>query len=263
MNTFKNIKELVSILYREEKLLSEMFSKRKLLHYKKSYALDIVDNDESKINSLLELSVLRENDNCLEIDDVFLDFFEKILEVNEEINVSFIDENITEIKERIIYYLEVKNEKQKNNHLKFIKKTFRKIGNITLRNVIDIRRNIENTFKNEPNYKVKKLKLKSLDEKRDTIKKLIDKTLSLINTEEITFFEQAKDEELNQILIDLKYNLSDCSHNLIAIQKQIINFLNQIKHQGEFLEKLRKIKYLKDQLNRKPIFKKFFPLKMT
>ncbi len=111
MNTFKNIKELVSILYREEKLLSEMFSKRKLLHYKKSYALDIVDNDESKINSLLELSVLRENDNCLEIDDVFLDFFEKILEVNEEINVSFIDENITEIKERIIYYLEVKNEK--------------------------------------------------------------------------------------------------------------------------------------------------------
>ncbi|MDB0615920.1 hypothetical protein PL372_10290 [Tenacibaculum dicentrarchi] len=247
MNTFKNIKELVSILYREEKLLSEMFSKRKLLHYKKSYALDIVDNDESKINSLLELSVLRESDNCLEIDDVFLDFFEKILEVNEEINVSFIDENIREIKERIIYYLEVNNEKQKNNHLKFIKKTFRKIGNITLRNVIDIRRNIENTFKNEPNYKVKKLKLKSLDEKRNAIKKLIDKTLSLINTEELTFFEQAKDEELNQILIDLKYNLSDCAHNLIAIQKQLINYLNQIKHQGEFLEKLRKVKYLKDQ----------------
>ncbi|MCD8434962.1 hypothetical protein G1K37_07580 [Tenacibaculum dicentrarchi] len=247
MNTFKNIKELISILYREEKLLSEMFSKRKLLHYKKSYALDIVDNDESKINSLLELSVLRESDNCLEIDDVFLDFFEKILEVNEEINVSFIDENIREIKERIIYYLEVNNEKQKNNHLKFIKKTFRKIGNITLRNVIDIRRNIENTFKNEPNYKVKKLKLKSLDEKRNAIKKLIDKTLSLINTEELTFFEQAKDEELNQILIDLKYNLSDCAHNLIAIQKQLINYLNQIKHQGEFLEKLRKVKYLKDQ----------------
>ncbi|MBE7630150.1 hypothetical protein [Tenacibaculum piscium] len=247
MNTFKNIKEILTTLYREEKLLSEMFSKRKLLHYKKSYALDIVDDDESKINSLLELSVLRENDNCLEIDDVFLDFFEKILEVNEEINVSFIDENITEIKERIIYYLEVKNEKQKNNHLKFIKKTFRKIGNITLRNVIDIRRNIENTFKNEPNYKVKKLKLKSLDEKRNAIKKLIDKTLSLINTEELTFFEQAKDEELNQILIDLKYNLSDCAHNLIAIQKQIINFLNQIKNQGEFLEKLRKVKYLKDQ----------------
>lgn len=247
MKTFKNIKELVSILYREEKLLSEMFSKRKLLHYKKSYALDIVDNDESKINSLLELSVLRENDNCLEIDDVFLDFFEKILEVNEEINVSFIDENITEIKERMIYYLEVNNEKQKNNHLKSIKKTFRKIGNITLRNVIDIRRNIENTFKNEPNYKVKKLKLKSLDEKRNAVKKLIDKTLSLINTEELTFFEQAKDEELNRILIDLKYNLSDCAHNLIAIQKQLINYLNQIKHQGEFLEKLRKVKYLKDQ----------------
>jgi hypothetical protein len=40
------------------------------------------------------------------------------------------------------------------------------MGVITFRSVVDLRRNIENTFKNESNYKNKHLKLKNLDEKR-------------------------------------------------------------------------------------------------
>jgi hypothetical protein len=41
--------------------------------------------------------------------------------------------------------------------------------------------------------------------------------------------------------------LNECSHNIIEIQKQIIEFLNQIKYQGNLVEKIRKVKYLKDQ----------------
>ena len=62
----------------------------------------------------------------------------------------------------------------------------------------------------------------------------------------MTFFKTATDVELNGIITNLKYSLSECSHNLIEIEKQIIDYLNQIKHQGKFLEKLRKLKYLKD-----------------
>ena len=247
MKNFSNIKELVSTLNREEKLLSEMFTKRKSLNYKLSYALEMVDNDDEKINSLLQLSVIRENGGFLELDDLFLEFFEQILDVNEEINLSYINENIKSIKENIIYYLKENNENQKYGYLKFIKKTFRKMGVITLRSVVDLRRNIENTFKNESNYKIKQLKLENLDEKRTIVKDLINQTLSLITNEELTFFRTATDEELNRIIRDLKYSLSECSHNLIEIEKQIIDYLNQIKHQGKFLEKLRKLKYLKDQ----------------
>jgi hypothetical protein len=32
----------------------------------------------------------------------------------------------------------------------------------------------------------------------------------------------------------------------LFLEKQIIDYLNQIKHQGKFLEKLRRLKYLKD-----------------
>jgi hypothetical protein len=245
MHTFHNIKELVSTLKREEKLLSEMFTKRKSLSYKLNYALELADED--RVDFLLQRSVIRENGSFLEIDDQFLEFFEQVLDVNEEINLSYINENIKSIKENINYYLNENNENRKYAYLKFIKKTFRKMGIITLRSVVDLRRNIENTFKNESNYKNKQLKLENLDEKRTIVKNLISQALFLIKNDELTFFKTATDEELNRIIRDLKYSLRECSHNLIEIEKQIINYLNQIKHQGKFIEKLRKLKYLKDQ----------------
>ena len=247
MNTFNDIKELVSTLKREEKLISEMFSKRKTLDYKLSDAIELVDYAEDRIDFLIQRSVIRENGGLLELDDQFLEFFEQVLDVNEEINLSYIDENIKNIRENIDYFLNENNEKRKYGYLQFIKKTFRKMGIITLRSVVDLRRNIENTFKNEANYKNKQLKLENLDEKRTIVTNLIKQTLSLINEEELTFFNRAWDEELSRIIIELKYQLRECSHNLIEIEKQIIDYLNQIKHQGKFLEKLRKLKYLKDR----------------
>ena len=246
MNTFNDIKELISALKREEKLISEMFSKRKSIDYKYSDALILVDYDENRIEYLIQRSVLRENGGLLELDDQFLEFFEQILDVNEEVNLSYIDENIKNIRENIDYFLNENNENKKYSYLRFIKKTFRKMGIITLRSVVDLRRNIENTFKNEANYKNKQLKLENLDTKRKVIENLINHILKLINEDEMTFFNRALDEELNRIIIELKHQLGECSHNLIEIEKQIIDYLNQIKHQGQFLEKLRKLKHLKD-----------------
>lgn len=246
MNTFNDIKELLSTLKREEKLISEMFSKRKTLDYKLSYALELVDYDENRIDFLVQRSVIRENGGLIELDDQFLEFFEQILDVNEEINLSYIDENIKSIRENINYFLNENNETRKHSYLRFIKKTLRKIGVITLKSVVDLRRNIENTFKNEANYKNKQLKLENLDKKRTLVQNFIKYTLLLVNEEELTFFKTALDEELSRIITELKHQLGECSHNLIEIEKQIIDYLNQIKHHGKFLEKLRKLKYLKD-----------------
>ncbi|PCH77717.1 MAG: hypothetical protein COB98_02660 [Flavobacteriaceae bacterium] len=247
MQTFGNIKELIGSLKREEKLLSEMFSKRKTLNYTYDLALELVDFDETKIQHLIDKSVIRKNGNYLEIDEVYLQFFEQVLAVNEEINISYINDNIQAIKENIQYFFYASNERDKYKYLKFIKKTFRNIGAITLRNVVDLRRNIENTFKNEPNYKNKQSKLENLDKKRRAIIALVKQTELLIYQEELTFFKTAVDEELSSIIVGLKQELDESTHNLIAIEKQVINYLNQIKYQSGFLKKLRKIKYLKDQ----------------
>jgi len=246
MNTFNDIKELVTALKREEKLISEMFAKRKSLPYQLNYARELVDYEDSRIDFLIQRSVINENGSVVELDDLYREFFEQVLDVNEEINLSYIDENIKNIKENINYYFNENNENKKYAYLRIIKKTLKKIGIITLRSVVDIRRNIENTFKNEANYKNKQLKLENLDSKRIIVNDLIKQTLNLTDKDELTFFAIAIDEELSRIVINLKDQLNQSSHNLIEIEKQIIDYLNQIKHQERFVEKLRKLKYLKD-----------------
>ncbi|MDR2968181.1 MAG: hypothetical protein LBV32_01085 [Tannerellaceae bacterium] len=247
MNTFSNIKELFSALKKEENLLSEMFKKRKSVSYKYEYAFDLVDNNENRIKYLLDREVIRQNGNSLEIDDLFLQFFEQVLDANEEINISYINENLEKITQNIQYFLNETNENRKYEYLRKIKTTLRNIGSITLRNVVDLKRNVDNTFKNEPNYKNKKAKLINLDKKRKDIAKLTEQTEKLVSEREVTFFTTATDEELNRIIVQLKIQLGKCTHNLIEIERQIIDFLNQIQYQSSVIEKLRKIKYLKDQ----------------
>ncbi len=247
MSTFSNIKELVLALNREQKLLSEMFKKRKSASYKYEYALDLVDNDDNRIQYLVNRSVIRQNGNNLEIDDQFLQFFEQVLEANEEINTSYINDNLDKVKQNIDYYFNEPNEQRRYDYLRTIKNTLRKLGTITLRNVVDLKRNIDNTFKNEPTYKNKRAKLLNLDVKRKDISRLIEQTEKLIIEDNITFFNTATDEELSRVIVQLKIQLGKCTHNLIEIERQVIDFLNQIQYQSTVIEKLRLIKYLKDQ----------------
>lgn len=247
MHSFANIKELLSALHRGEKLLTEMFKKRKTTDFHYEYALDLEDNDERLIRYLIEREVIRENGDHLEIDDLYLQFFEQVLAANEEINAAYINENIETVKQNIEYFFNEKNDTRQYQYIRRIKSTLRNIGVITLRNVVDLKRNIDNTYKNEPNYKNKRAKLKHLDGKRQVITCLIHQTENLINNEEQTFFKTATDEELSRIIVQLKQQLGKATHNLIEIERQVIAFLNQIQEQSTFLEKLRQIKYLKDQ----------------
>lgn len=251
MKSFISIKELLTMLSREQKLITEVFAKRNVLSYKHEDALELVDYDEDKIRALTEYGVLQQNGAYLELDEQYLQFFEQVLEVSQDINVSFINQNIESIRQNINYYLQENSESRKYTYLRQIKSGLRKTGIIALRNVVDLKRNIDITFKNEPNYRVKKAKLEFLDSKRGAIMELVRLTELLVSEDEETFFKTATDEELNRIIILLKLQLNECQHNLIDIQKQIIDFLNRLKYQSGLLEKIRQLKYLKDQFELK------------
>ena len=247
MPAFHSIEELLKTLSREQRLLKELFAKRKILSFRYEDALALVDYKEERIRKLVDSEVVRENGSFLELEDSYLQFFEQILEVNEEINISFVHEHITYLKDTISYFLQENNETQRYSYLRNIKRTLRNIAVTTLRNVIDLKRNVDNTFKSEPNYKIKKQKLVRLDEKREGIEALIRTTEELINGNEEAFFCIATDEELGHITDMLRLQFYECSHNLIEIQKQIISYLNQIEYQSRILVKVRQLKYLKDQ----------------
>ena len=147
----------------------------------------------------------------------------------------------------MLYYLQANSDGERYKYLKLVKSALRKVGRITIRNILDLSRNIENTFKTESNYKIKLLKLENHKLKLTAIQQLIEQTEKLITEDELTFFKTATDEELKLITIQLRLDFTESRQNLIETRKQIIEYINQIKYQSKFIEKLRQIKYLKDQ----------------
>jgi hypothetical protein len=221
--SFNTIKELINTLDWAKILLSEMFEKRKAISFKVEHALAFLSQE--RLDALCDKGVLRLNGMYLEMDDQLQEFFELALVVNEEINTAYIHENIERIKQNIVYFLQENNDSRRYNYLKQVKSSLRKTGPIVLRNIVDLNRNIDNTFKTEPNFKIKISKLENYDRKRQDINTLIEQTEKIIHEDEQVFFKTAVDDELKDIVTRLRYSLHEGRHNLIELQKQIIDYL--------------------------------------
>ena len=246
MNYFNSIRDLFNTLNRGNKLITEMFDRRKGL-YPYEYAVELLDDNDDIVKLLLNKKVIIQNGTNLELEDQFLNFFENILEVNEEINTSYINENIQQVKENAGYYLQSSTENERFKYLKIVKSILQKIGRSTIRNIVDLNRNIDNAFKTELNYKIKIAKLENHKQKLESIQCLIEQTEYLLDKDELTFFKIATDEKLKEIRNQLFLNLKESRHYLIEIRQQIIEYINQIKYKSKYVEKLKQLKYLRDQ----------------
>ena len=123
MNHFNSIRELLNTLSRGHKLLAEMFEKRKSFSYRYDQAIAVLDDDKDNVIQLLfSKNIIRRNGLNIELDDQFLQFFEQILEVNEEINTSYIIDNIKQIKDEfMLYYLQANSDNDRYKYLKLVK----------------------------------------------------------------------------------------------------------------------------------------------
>jgi len=247
MAGFRKIDELIRMLDKEKRLLADMFQKRKSITFRIDDALTLVEQNERRIRSLIDHGVIREEGDYLEMEDVYLKFFEDVLQTNEIINVAMVREYIDHLNENIEYYLKETKENQRHNYIKEVRRTLTSIALTTLRNVVDLKRNVDNTYKNEPSLKIKKTKLERLDQKRTDIATLIKEAERLIDERQPVFFAVAMDVGLQETVNDVKVKLNDAFHNLLEINRQIIIYLNMIQYQSRMLKKLHQLKYLRDQ----------------
>ena len=144
--------------------------------------------------------------------------------------------------------------------------TIKKTGFRTLKNVVDLKRNMDNAYKQEPNYVIKKKKLQNLDEKSHSIRAMIRECEKLMDNEH-AFFIMANDPHMAKTCSDVKhdfveayhalmeidrqiifYDFVEAYHALMEIDRQIIFYINQIDQQNQLYKKIRKLKYLQDQL---------------
>ena len=247
INTFRSIDDLVKTLEREKVLLKAMFDKRKSSSFKYDYAQELTDYKEERIKHLIENGVIRESGNFLELEDIYLKFFEEVLQVNDEINVSYVQDYLSNLNENIDYYLKENNEQRKYGYLREVRRCLKQIALTTVRNVLDLKRKLDITYKTEPNYQVKLSKLERLDEKRKNIALLITKSEEVMDYQQPVFFKVAMDSQMQEVVNDVRLQLNDAYHNLLEIEKQIVHYLNLIAYQNRIFEKVRRLKYLRDQ----------------
>ena len=247
LSHFRTIEELTKTLSREQGLLSEMFEKRKLMKFPLGVALELVGGNEMRLRRLIDYGVLVETSNTVEIESDYLNFFEEVLNVNEEISVLSVQECINTLKEYIGYYLQETNINRKAGYQDSVRQLLKKTGFRTLKNVVDLKRNMDNAYKQEPNYVIKKKKLQNMDEKSHSIRAMIQECEKLIDNEQ-AFFLMANDPHMAKTCSDVKHDFVEAYHALMEIDRQIIIYINQIEHQNQLYKKIRKLKYLQDQL---------------
>jgi len=247
MSTFQSLEELLTTLGKSKELISGLFTKRTSLSLTYKDALVTLEDNKDLLTKLIDNGVIRERNDFLELDNIYQEFFQNVLDINEDINIHGVEDYITLLNENIDYYLESLNEREKNRYLDHVKQNFKKIADATKRHAIDLKKKVDYTYKNEPDYKIKIKKLRNLQERYEGIKALMESTSRIINQEQPLFFKTAVDDELQRIINNLKLDFRDCLNQLIDINRQIQDYLNLIEGHSCLLQKVQWLKHLRDQ----------------
>jgi hypothetical protein len=207
--------------------------------------LPLVEHDTEKLERLATFDLLFRNQSQISLESRLQEFFEEFLEVDETVHVLYIQENLNQIKINQSYYLKENQAIKRDQYLIRIKKHLRRITQITLQNVKTLRNNTDETYKTETNFEIKKEKLTNLRSQRDELEGVI-KAVDRLLLDDL-FFKTAVDAELLIIVHRLRLALNESIHNLIEIQQQIIEYLNHIEKRVQIVEKVFRLKMLRDK----------------
>ena len=236
MIAFRDIDALLRMIAREKEILKFLFTGRKAPSLRSEQALEgFLDRDQRRLGLLLEHGVVRLEEGVLVLEDTYLRFFEDVLEVNEEIR-----QHIDALLENIDLWFTAGTQVQRGRFMAEVVRILRNIGLSTQRNVIDLKRNIDSTYKNERDYALKRKRLEQLDVKREDIALLVKEAEKVIDAHPPGFF--------GEVVAEVKASLTASYHNLLELDRQIIRYLNRIEAERALVEKVRRVKYLKDQL---------------
>jgi hypothetical protein len=233
-----NVKDLLSNLYHNRGVVELLFGQRD--HITVNELLGRDDITEEQYRKLVSLDILYEYENVVSLNDAVVAMFEDFMEIG-EVTPGFINDYINELKRHIKFYQEAREMR----FLRSIKKYLKRIDNTLTREIIKLQKNVDDTYKNESNYRIKLQKLEDYREKRDTIIDFIRQTTSIVD-ETRTLFNITNDSELFGIVSALKTSLIENLDFLIEIQTDITDFINKIQYQLDVYKKAQRLKEVKD-----------------
>ncbi len=248
MKVFTNLNELIKRLYAERKLLHALFQARLRFDFSYDEALELVEN-EKNLRLLIDYGVIRQEGDLIELEEMYQHFFEDVLRLNEDITSSSVEENLQALKDNIDFYL--KERKHPEVQGKYVRKIMRSLRNISTQastKTIELKRVINDTFRQERNYEIKRSKLETNLATLESISSLIRQTERLLDEKKETLEVLTTDDRITRLILNVKIQFKDVFHSLIELERIIRDYLNQIDAHNRLVKHLRKLKYLKDQL---------------
>jgi hypothetical protein len=233
-----NVKDLLSNLYTNRGVIELLFGQRDQITVNELLGRD--DISEEQYRKLVSLDILFEYENVVSLNDAVVSMFEDFMEIG-EVTPGFINDYINELKRHIRFYKEAREMR----FLRSIKKYLKRINSTLTREIIKLQKNVDDTYKNEGNYRIKLQKLEDYREKRDTIIDFIKQTSAIVDETRV-LFNITNDTELFGIVSSLKSSLIENLDFLIEIQTDITDFINKIQFQLDVYKKAQRLKEVKD-----------------
>ena len=233
-----NIKDILSQLSQHRGVVEFLFANRENITVNELLAREDISHDQ--FQKLKSLDLVYEYENIVSLNDAVVSMFEDFMEIG-EVTPGFINDYINELNRHIRFY----QESRENRFLRSIKKYLKRINSTLTREIIKLQKNVDDTYKNEGNYRIKLQKLENFREKRDTIIDFIKKTNDVVESTR-SLFSLTNDSELFGIVQALKVSLIENLDFLIEIQTDITDFINKIQFQLDVYKKAQQLKEIKD-----------------
>ncbi|MGM0518304.1 MAG: hypothetical protein ACQERD_01525 [Campylobacterota bacterium] len=241
-----------------EKLFSNLSYHKDFIFYLFEHRDKTVYLDEcEKFISFEKLAILENFEIIEKIDEkIFLDnrvinFLENYLNIDENIEVSVIFEKLENLKHKIDIVIEYKQKQ--NSIIPQIRRELKKCDFILTQNLFKLRIHIDRVYKNIDKFSLKLKELKFYEKKLKeltTALKEFDKFLHLYHSRLSLFYNS----ELNNVLKTIKTNFIQINKSLIPLTQDVCEYINKAISKNIFIEKITKLKELKDNLTIKEIF---------
>ncbi len=234
-----NIHDILGQLYQHRDLVSHLFANRERVTLQELLATGSLNQDQYL--KLKSLDLIYDYEGIISLNDAVVSMFEEFMEIG-EVTPGLVRDYMNELQRQLIFY----NDLREQRFLRGVKKYLKRIDVSLSREIIKLQKNVDDTYKNESNYRVKIQKLEDYREKRDTIIEFIKKTHILIDTNR-KLFNLSNDSELFGIVSALKHSLIENLDYLIEIQTDITDYINKIQLQLDSYLKAQQLKEIKDR----------------
>ena len=233
-----NVNDILTQLYSQRGVVEFLFANRENVTVNELLSRNDISQDQYQ--RLKSLDLVYEYESIVSLNDAVVAMFEDFMEIG-EVTPGFINDYINELNRYIRYYQDAREMR----FLRSIKKYLKRINGALTREIIKLQKNVDDTYKNESNYRIKLRKLEAYREKRDTIIDFIKKTSDVVEQTR-ALFSLTNDSELYGIVQSLKVSLIENLDYLIEIQTDITDFINKIQFQLDVYKKAQRLKEIKD-----------------